>query len=254
MNNSKMRRMAAPLTAILAIVPLFAQAPTPHNPPPAKERKTESFLERVLRVSGISASPTTLKGPGDEVQSGQIWLIELGSGNKQSLTAEGRYRSPVFAPEGKSIYALRGTDLVRLSGGAPQKLSSIKGISKLVGFSEDDADKVLILVADDAGKWIVELLSVSTGKVEVIPYASDSGADLQMLEHLRSWDRTYGDKTVYVKRQSKSSLSGPVEWTDVFLKQGASAPVNISACDQLNCGQPSLSPDGKRLLFVEAEP
>jgi hypothetical protein len=257
MNNAKTwRLLASPIVTILLGVELLAQTPTQSNPPAAKQGKSETFLRKILRISGISASPATLKGPGDEVTSGQIWLVDLGSKKKQNLTSDGRYRSPVFVPESENILALRGTDLVQISpsGGVPQKLHSIEGIYKLVGFSQDDVDKVLILVADKNGGWSVGLFSVSTGRVSPIPYDADSSEDRQMLEHLRSWDRVYGDKSVSVKRQSKQSFSGPVEWTDVFLREGSSLPINISACDAVNCGQPSLSSNGKLLVFVKAEP
>jgi hypothetical protein len=247
--------LALPMVAILMGVQLSGQASTQSNPPPSKQRKNETFLRKILRITGISASPSTLKGPGDEVKSGQIWLADLDSKKQRSLTSDGRYRSPVFVPGSGNILALRGTDLVQISpsGGGPQKLYSIDGIYKLVGFSQDDVDKVLILVAEKNGAWTVGLLSVQTGKVDSIPYDADSGEDRQMLEHLRSWDRVYGDKSISVKRQSKHSFSGPVEWTDVFLREGGNPPINISACDEVNCGQPSLSSTGKLLVFVKAE-
>lgn len=255
MCNVRMRLLLAPLVVVLlAGIPLFAQAPAQNNPPPPKQRET--FFRKVLRISGISASPATLKGPGDEVVSGEVWLVNLGSGKKQDLTPDARYRSPVFVPGSENILALRGKDIVQISpsGGAPKTLHSIEGIEKLVGFSQDDADQVLILLTIKTGTWTVGMLSRSTGKLDTLPYDSGSTEDRQMLEHLRNWDRTYGDKTVYVKRQSKQSLSGPVEWSDVFLKQGSNPPVNISACDEVNCGQPSLSSNAKFLVFVKSQP
>jgi Tol biopolymer transport system component len=29
-------------------------------------------------------------------------------------------------------------------------------------------------------------------------------------------------------------------------------PQNVSGCDGVNCGQPALSPDGRRVAFVKA--
>jgi hypothetical protein len=97
------------------------------------------------------------------------------------------------------------------------------------------------------------LLSVSTGKVEPVPYDSASSEDRQMLEHLRSGDRVCGDKSVYVKRSSKESVAGSVQWTDVFLKLGAAEAINVSECDEVNCGQPSLAPDGRLVVFLKAQ-
>jgi hypothetical protein len=74
-----------------------------------------------------------------------------------------------------------------------------------------------------------------------------------MVENLQSWDRVYGDKRVYVKRETKQAMSGPVEWTDVFQRVNSQEPVNVSRCDGANCGQPSMSADGRLIVFVKAE-
>jgi len=87
----------------------------------------------------------------------------------------------------------------------------------------------------------------------VVPYDAASNQDLQMLESLQGWSRTYGDKYIYVKRQTKQAFSGTVEWSDVFLNVGNREPVDVSRCDGANCGQPSLSEDGRLLVFVKAE-
>jgi Tol biopolymer transport system component len=73
-----------------------------------------------------------------------------------------------------------------------------------------------------------------------------------MLAQVRGQERTYGDAAVYVKTESKRGLSRTIEWTDVYFRRGSSPPQNLSACDGVNCGQPSLSPDGRRIAFVKA--
>ncbi len=45
-----------------------------------------------------------------------------------------------------------------------------------------------------------------------------------------------GNQVVYVNKQTKQSIAGPAEWTDVFLKVGADDPLNVSQCDGVNCG------------------
>jgi hypothetical protein len=253
--NRKLHAVTILLAAFAVSPNLCAQTAAQSNPPKQPPKKSESFLQKVLRVSGIAASPATLKGPGDEVESGLVWLVDVASKKARRLTTDGGYRSPVFPPGDKDIFALRGTDVVRLSrsGGNAQKLYSIRGISKLVGFSQDDADKVLVLVADGTGNATVGLLSVNTGKIEAVRYDPASSEDRQVFEQLQGWNRVYGSKKVYVERQSKQSLAGPIEWTDVFLKEGVNKPLNLSECDEVNCGQPSLSQDGKLVAFVRAE-
>ena len=90
--------------------------------------------------------------------------------------------------------------------------------------------------------------------VTVVPYDLASRRDLQMVENLEGWSRTYGDRRLYVKTQAKQILSGTVEWSDVFLKVGNREPLNISHGDGLNCGQPSLSENGSLVVFVKTKP
>src|SRR6202030_2037801 len=91
-------------------------------------------------------------------------------------------------------------------------------ISKLVGFSVDDPDTILVLIGKSSARPTVGLLSLTSGKITAMPYDPASSRDMEMIEHLQSWERVYGDKRVYTKRQTKETLYGPVEWTDVYLK------------------------------------
>lgn len=240
------------LISAAALRPLDAQAPTRRvpTPPPPKE----SFWQRVLRASGIAANPSTLKGP-ERGASGQIWVAELGGKRTRELTAGGGYRSPVFIPGRNSILALKGSDIVRLpvGGGAPERLYTINGISKLVGFNRDTPDQLLVLTEDSFAKPSVGWLSVKTGRFVPMPYDPASSEDKRMLEHLRGWDRVYGGTSVYVNSLIKQSLSGPVEWTDVFLKAERGEPINVSRCEDVDCGQPSLSANGRLLVFIKVE-
>src|SRR5215467_3579330 len=106
----------------------------------------ESFIHKLLRICGIAAAPSTLKGPGDELKKGQIWMTDIPSGKRQQLTESDAYRSPVFVPASNDVIALDGTDLVRISpGGGIRKLYTISGIKKLVGFSMDNPDELLLI-------------------------------------------------------------------------------------------------------------
>jgi hypothetical protein len=220
----------------------------------APQRPKETFWEWVLRFSGISASPNTLKGADDEMLAGQVWVADLASGERHKITSDGGYRSPLYFPDGNDILAVQGTYAVRISsnGKKPAKLFVIAGITKLVGFSLDNPDEVLILKEDDAGHTLPARLSVGSGGITPLPYDPQSSRDRQMLEHLQDWQRSYGDITVYVKRESREALSGTKDVSNVFLKAPGRDPQNVSGCDAGNCVQPSLSPDGKRVLFIKA--
>jgi len=220
-----------------------------------KQSPRTSFTERVLKFLGISASPGTLKGP--EITSGQLWLADLQSNTTRPLTSSEGYRSPIFLVGNKDLLALRGSEVMRIPsvGGEGKRLYSVDGILKLVGASSADAATVLILLQTEAagGHPRVGELTVSTGKVTPLPYDPASKEDLQMVEDLAGWSRTFGQRHIYVEKQSKKALSSTVEWRDVFLRVDSQPAVDVSHCDGANCGQPSLSADGHWLVFVQTK-
>lgn len=225
--------------------------------PVNKQKPQISLTERLLKFFGIADSPGTLKNPGDEITSGELALADVRAGTTRSLASGDGYRSPIFLAGNRDILALRGTEVVQVSrtGGEGKGLYSVQGLLKLVAASSEDATTVLVLLRDQAGgRPRVGLLTVSTGAVTLVPYNPDSSGDLQMVETLAGWSRTYGNQRVYVQKQNKQALSGTVEWHDVFLQVDSQPPVDVSQCEGVNCGQPSLSPDGHWLVFVRAKP
>ncbi|MGA9669828.1 MAG: hypothetical protein WBQ94_11495 [Terracidiphilus sp.] len=253
-----MHRLASVLCFVLLLTSVAAGQTQPQKPAPApsaKQKPSPGFIDRVLKFLGISDSPGTLKSLGDE-QSGALWVADLGSHTTHAVARGEGYRSPVFMPESGDILTLSGSDVVRISpSGEMKKLYSIAAITKLVAGSVDNPDTVLILLTNNAGGHPrIGLLSISTGKVTPLAYDPNSGVDLQMVENLEGWTRSYNDKQIYVQRQTKQALSGAVEWSDVFLKSAGQNPVNVSRCNGSNCGQPSLSANGRLLVFVKSEP
>lgn len=241
-------------TLLVSAASGLAQSST--SPAAGQKKASTSFTEKLLKFLGISDSPGTLKGPGDDVTSGELWLADLQAKTTRSLASNDSYHSPIFMAGTREVLALSGTDVVRIPvvGGQGRKLYSVEGIVKLVGASSADAGTVLVLLrGEPGGRPRVGLLTVSTGVVAPVAYDPASRQDLQMVEDLEGWSRTYGDRHIYVKRQSKQALSGTVEWSDVFLQVGNQPPLDVSQCDSVNCGQPSLSEDGRLLVFVKAE-
>jgi hypothetical protein len=240
------------LTSLLSASSARAQ----NNAPASQQKPPTSLAERLLKFLGISDSPGTLKGPGDEVASGDLWLADLQARTTRALTSSGGYRSPIFLAGNKDVLALRGTEVVRVAsaGGEGKKLYSVDSIQKLVGASSEDAATVLILLRGQAdGHPRVGLLTVSTGAVRPVPYDPASSQDLQTVEDLGGWSRTYGDQHIFVRRRSKQALSGTVEWSDVFLQADSEPSADVSQCDGVNCGQPSLSADRHWLVFVKTK-
>lgn len=248
--------MRRPIACLLLMLLISASSGLAQKNAPASKQKPQSFTEKVLKFLGISASPGTLKGPGDEVTSGQLWLADLQTKTTRQLTSSEGYRSPIFLAGNEDVLALRGSEVVRYpsAGGDGKSLYSVDGILKLVGASSEDAAIVLILLRAEAasGHPRIGELAVSTGKVTLLPYDPASGEDLQIVEDLAGWSRSYGERHIYVQKQSKKALSGTVEWHDVFLQVDSGPPVDVSQCDGVNCGQPSLSADRRWLVFVRA--
>lgn len=219
--------------------------------------QTESFWERLLRITGISATSRHQKGPGDVHDTGDIWVANVTHHTRQRLTWDGGYRSPVFEPGDEHILALKGESLIRLSasGGDPESRYILRGALKLVGFNKDNQDQVLLLRDDAEGQLAVGLLSLQSGKVVPLPYDPRSTKDRDMLSQLKGWSRTYGDNTtVYIKQVTQQTMAGRVQSTDIYIKQPNQAPVNLSKCQEVSCGQPSLSHDGERVVFIKLKP
>jgi len=210
-----------------------------------------SMVDTLLRVAGLTASPAQMRGPGDEVEAGDIWVTGAGGGPASALTSGGGYRSPVFAPDG-GIVALRGDAVVRIpaAGGSAASVQRAPGVLKLVGFDTKNADAIVVLL--DGGPSPLGVLSLKSGKLTPLPYDAKSEAERRMLAQVRGQERTYGDASVYVKGESKRGLSRAIEWTDVYLRRGNAPPQNLSTCDGVSCAQPALSPDGRRVAFVKA--
>ncbi len=213
---------------------------------------TESLVNRLLRISGLTVAPGQMRDSGDEATAGNIWIASLDRRTAKALTSEGGYRSPLFSTADGSLYALKGDLLVRVpaEGGKPAAVRKVTGTLKLVGFDGKNPDEILVLLDDGAGAPLA-VVSLKSGAVTRLPYNAKSQEDRRMLAQVRGQDRVYGDTFVYIKTESKRGLSRNIEWTDVYIRRGNAAPQNISACDGMSCGEPALSPDGRSIAFVK---
>jgi hypothetical protein len=212
----------------------------------------ESLWQKVLRITGISVTPSQQKAPGEEVKAGgAIWIANLVTGEVRKLSAQDGFHSPIFAPNDQTVLAIKNEALwqILLENGAATRIRELTGLTKLVGSDRDDPDKILVLLTRGPAVY-----SLRSGALSNISYDASSPDDRRMLTHLKGWERVYGATRVYPKTQSREGIAGMTEWQDVFLSKGESAPRNISRCDGDNCGQPSLSGDGTKVVFIRAKP
>lgn len=211
----------------------------------------ESLWQRVLRIAGISATPTQQKAPGDRLE-GDVWVAGLSQPSLAAVTRGGGYRTPLLLPGDEALIALRGEAVVRvrLADGTPQVLWRIRGASRMVGMDRDDPDKVL-LVLDKGGALGLGLLSLRSGRVAPLR-ARPSAEDRRLISYLQGQARDYDGLHLYVRRESAEGVAGVTEWSEVYLQQGTEAPRNISRCNGVSCGDPSLSPSRDRVVFIKA--
>ncbi len=217
------------------------------------QKKTESFWAKVLRVAGVSTTPASLRSD-DQVTGGDIWWVTVAEkAVPQRLTRGGGYSSPVFDVSGQNVLALKSGDLyrVRLSGDATVELHTVAGVTKLVGLSRDDPDQLLVIGEDQQHLPFAALFSIQSGRLLVIPHNADSSDDQVMLAHLSGWERVYDDTLLYTEKNEKQGPGGmAIEFTDVYLKRGSDPPINLTHGNRISSSQPSLSADGRVVVFI----
>lgn len=234
---------------------------------PKAPKREPTFIERLLRVFGITASSSTQKGEPDDL-TGDIRVADLKEGGNFGVTTDGGYSWPIFLPCDQSIVALRQGKVVKISmpGTAQQTMSVIATnpqIVKLVGYSLDNSNEILVLRKSAAKGYSVGLLSSTTGQITNIPFNESTAkgdpvpgsADERMLDAIKGSQRLYGTTIVYVESQSKPTQANKsLVWKDVLVQESGHNPINVSLCDGTRCGQPSLSPEGRYVVFIKQAP
>jgi len=213
----------------------------------AAPAQTDSFLQKLLRISGISATPQRMRGE-EKGEPGQIWLVNIEKLNPVHVGSGNDFHSPVFLPNDTGLLVLRQDQVIEVSlADAVQKpLFQIPGIIKIIGFDQSDDNHVLILLNDNQ----LELVSMDTGSREKITYPAGDEAEL-FLSHIKSWDRVYGDTRVYVKTRRKRMILGQRSFSNVYYQYNQQ-PIDLSQCKKRSCSQPSLSYDGNSVVFIKS--
>jgi hypothetical protein len=168
------------------------------------------------------------------------------------LTSDGDYRSPLFGPADAFVYALRDEVVVRLpvAGGTAVPQARVPGVLKLVGF--DGADDLIVLTAAQPPASPLGQLSIMSGRLTPLPHDPESAEERRMIAFVRGDERVYGDTRVYTRTETRRGAVRTTEWTDVYVARGAAAPVNVSACQGVDCSAPALSRDGRQIAYVKA--
>jgi hypothetical protein len=208
--------------------------------------------DRLLDFLGVTVGSGQTKGDSDPA-TGRLFTKDLVTGVERPLTTGGGYRWPIFSPDGKSVYALRGDQLVTIDLGAATIIGTRKvpKVDKLVGADRKQSDQILVLRKTGAAP--VALLSVQSGKLTDLPYNPNDEQQALMLAQLSSEERVYGSTRLFVQRVSKPSLAGTSEWQEIYIQPPGAPPHSLTTCAGSNCRHPSLSPDGKQAVWVRAD-
>src|SRR5262245_31543728 len=88
----------------------------------------DGLLNQLLRITGISATPSQQKAPGEEIEAGgEIWISNVKAGSLQRLGDQHGFRSPIFGPNDEAVLAVKDGALWRvpLQTGAASKIHPI---------------------------------------------------------------------------------------------------------------------------------
>ena len=201
----------------------------------------------------LNRTPSAQRTPSRLI-AGDIFIATLDGKASQAVTVGGGFRSPVFSPDGKTLLALRGDDVVSVSvsGGLPKTLYAVADAVKLLGINREEDSKLLLLLKKADGDIELGELELGSGQVTRLPNDPGNPDHQRMLNQLRGDDREYEGISIYLRTESKARMGGQTEWTDIYIKKGSQLPFKLSQCGGANCGQPSLSPDGLRVVFIKA--
>ncbi len=182
--------------------------------------------------------------------AGQIWIVAVDgtrrTGVARLLDASADYSWPVIAGDG-SVYALESGHVVHIeAGGKKTELrNSRQAWVKLVGVGPDGS--VLGILNDPPfGKP-----AVLSAKGDLVMGATPATqADRERQSILLQESRAYADGRSLNIRYSERGGRG----LDVFVATKGAPSTNLSDAGDNACGQPSLSPDGKQVVWICAKP
>jgi hypothetical protein len=173
---------------------------------------------------------------------GQVWIVEVTTGSGRQVSAADDLSWPVLAQDRSTIFALRGQQLVRLQLGGDsivpvgpeanwRRLIGVDAIGNVLGFV--------------AGRPRAQpALMTRKGGLLLLPQP-ETEQERERVSMLLQENLAYVKGRQLTVARSRRGGRG----YDVSIVTG-DAVKNLSDCGDDACGQPSLSPDGRYVLYV----
>jgi hypothetical protein len=230
-------RLGCVAFVLLAALASAAEAPTPSETSAWKQ----VFWAGITQLGLIFKAVGSL---GGGVDRGQVWIVDLAKSEQHQIASAEALAWPVLGPDGSAIFAVRGGRLVRvtLRNGEIVPVGTAAGWRKLVGV--DRENNVLGFVT---GRPRVQpAVMTSQGELRLLPQP-ETDKERERVSFLLQEDRAYIDgRRLTVKR----SMRGGRGYDISLASDGAEK--YLSDCGDDACGQPSLSLDGRYVLYVRA--
>jgi hypothetical protein len=232
---------------LLLLLPMaLLAAPTSAQPPPPNTAPVQSALSQAF-WGGLGQINMLFKGAGNLASGathGAIWRLDLVTGNQHQVGSGDTLSWPVGATADGPVFALQGRQLVRFGADGTQALVSDGTWRKLLGVLPDGSVLGFVVAEPRARPALLSL----DRTMRVLP-APETDEDRQREAFALQEERDYADDTHLRVRRSERGGQG----FDVFLiKDGTQR--NLTDCGSDRCGQPSLTDDGRALLYIRAKP
>jgi hypothetical protein len=175
---------------------------------------------------------------------GRVWIVDLTTGERRQVSSADHLAWPVLGLDRSTIFALRGRQVVRLTlpGGEIAPVGPEADWRKLVGV--DAMGDVLGFVA---GRPRAQpALMTENGRLSLLPQP-ETEQEKARISMLLQENYAYADGRRLLVTRSQRGGRG----YDISLAADDSTK-NLSDCGDDACGQPSLSPDGRYVLYIRA--
>jgi len=219
---------------------------------PLTVQASEEFSWKgLLDFIGITATSSGQKGD-DDILPGELWIVDSSGVNLRKVAIGNDYTSPIFHGEDENIFTLSKGNLIQFKKSygleKPIILFPLPNIYKLID-SKSSNDQLLVLDTNNS----LGILSLKDKNITKISYVDiELNQSKKMINYLKGWTRDYNNTSLFIDSNTKTTIGGELEWTDIYIKNGKDKPINISQSKKsLNCTQPSFSRDKKSVVFIK---